>query len=81
MDHFHYKGRVLHCEDVPVPVELIRSSRAGKSLQRVEAEAARVRIECREWRAAADVGDPPDLSRGQTPGHARDRRVGNAQQR
>ena len=61
-------------------VELFRAPRARERLQRVKAEAPGVRIQRRERRAAADVGDPA-MAGGQTPGHVPDGRVGNAQKR
>ena len=57
-------------------VELFGSSRAREGLQRVEAEAALVRVECRERRASADMGDP--RPGGDLGGDVCDRAVGHA---
>src|SRR5262249_49337095 len=58
-------------------VELLWSARACKRLQRVEAEAPCVRIECGERRAAAHVPNPA-LSLAQTPCQVPNRGVRNA---
>ena len=62
----------------PRSVELLGAARAREGLQRVEPEAARVRIERPERGRTADVRDP--LSRDQVPGGVRDRGVRNAEQ-
>ena len=68
------------CDRREGAVELFRAPRARERLQRVQAEAAGVRIQCRERRAAADVRNPA-MSGDQTPGYLPDGRVGNAQER
>src|SRR5262249_14588112 len=60
-------------------VELFRSTRLRERLERVQAEAPRMRVERGERRPAADVGNPAVPS-GQTPSHAPNSRVWNAQE-
>jgi hypothetical protein len=61
-------------------VELLGPARSRERLQRVQSEPVRVRVECRQRSAAADVGDPA-VSRCEAAGHVGDRRVRDAKQR